>query len=98
MNEFFEALTKDEITPVVPINEAADFFKKIEADKKEEAEAPKFPIGKQEALNEEVVQVEKPGSMFGIEYKFYKKDFMNEGKRFILDLNSMVFVKNPNSK
>jgi len=27
-----------------------------------------------------------------------RKDFLNENKQFILDLNSMVFVSNPNSK
>jgi len=51
--------------------------------------------------NEEVektIEVEKPGSVFGITQKFYEKDFLNENKQFILDLNSMVFVKNPNSK
>jgi hypothetical protein len=44
------------------------------------------------------IEVEKPGSMFGIVQKFYEKDFLNENKKFILDLNSMVFVPNPNSK
>lgn len=47
---------------------------------------------------EKTIEVEKPGSVFGITQKFYQKDFLNEGKQFILDLNSMVFVKNPNSK
>lgn len=47
---------------------------------------------------EKTVEVEKPGSVFGITQKFYEKDFLNESKQFILDLNSMVFVKNPNSK
>ncbi len=48
-------------------------------------------------LKEEVVFVEKPNSSFGTQYKFYKKDFLNEGKKYILDLNSMTFVVNPNS-
>lgn len=48
--------------------------------------------------SEEVVEVEKPNSQFGVSYKFYKKDFLNENKRYILDLNSMVFVSNPNAK
>ena len=47
---------------------------------------------------EETIEVEKPNSMFGIEYSFYKKDFLNESKKYILDLNSRVFVPNPNAK
>ena len=46
--------------------------------------------------SEKTVEVERPGSVFGIVQKFYEKDFLNESKNFILDLNSMVFVKNPN--
>ena len=48
--------------------------------------------------SEKTVEVERPGSVFGIVQKFYEKDFLNESKNFILDLNSMVFVKNPNCK
>ncbi len=48
-------------------------------------------------INEEVVFVEKPSSSFATQYKFYKKDFLNENKKYILDLNSMTFVINPNS-
>jgi hypothetical protein len=47
---------------------------------------------------EETVTVQKPGSLFGLEYVFYKKDFLNEDKKYILDLNSKVFVPNPNIK
>jgi len=47
---------------------------------------------------EETVSVQKPGSLFGIEYVFYKKDFLNEDKKYILDLSSRVFVPNPNIK
>ena len=47
---------------------------------------------------EKTIEVEKPGSVFGITQKFYEKDFLNEGKKFILDLNSKVFVPNPNAK
>lgn len=47
---------------------------------------------------EETVTVQKPGSLFGLEYMFYKKDFLNESKKYILDLNSKVFVPNPNTK
>ena len=48
-------------------------------------------------LAEEMVFVEKPSSSFGTQYKFYKKDFLNESKKYILDLNTMTFVINPNS-
>lgn len=53
---------------------------------------------KENKETEKTIEVEKPGSVFGITQKFYEKDFLNENKQFILDLNSMVFVKNPNSK
>jgi len=49
-------------------------------------------------INEEYVEVEKPGSLFGLKYKFKKSDFLNENKRYILDLNSMVFVQKPSQK
>jgi hypothetical protein len=48
-------------------------------------------------IEEKVIEVEKPGSVFGITQRFYEKDFLNEDKKFILDLNSNTFVKNPNS-
>jgi hypothetical protein len=44
---------------------------------------------------EECIEVQKPESMFGLKYKFKKKDFLNEEKKYILDLNSMVFVPKP---
>jgi hypothetical protein len=47
---------------------------------------------------EETITVQKPGSLFGTEYVFYKKDFLNENKKYILDLNSKVFIPNPNIK
>jgi hypothetical protein len=66
-----------------------------------------YTESKKEAVNESVkpkqensektVEVEKPGTAFGITQKFYEKDFLNESKKFILDLNSMVFVPNPNA-
>ena len=46
---------------------------------------------------EDTIEVEKPGSKFGTTYKFFKDDFLNESKTFILDLNSRVYVKNPNT-
>ncbi len=48
--------------------------------------------------SEETIEVEKTGSKFGLTYKFFKKDFLNENKKFILDIKSQVYVKNPNSK
>ena len=56
------------------------------------------PRMKDTTLNEETIEVEKPGSLFGISYNFYKKDFLNESSKYILDLNSRVFVPNPNAK
>ncbi len=49
---------------------------------------------------EEIITVEKPNSKFGQEYKFYKKDFLDENKYYIVDLNSnsLSYVKNPNCK
>ena len=35
-------------------------------------------------INEEFVEVEKPGSIFGLKYKFKKADFLNENKKYIL--------------
>ena len=51
-----------------------------------------------EEKTEKTVDVEKEGSAFGITYKFYEKDFLNENKSYILDLNSNTFVINPNLK
>lgn len=51
-----------------------------------------------ENKSEDTVIVEKPNSKFGLEYKFFKEDFLNESKHYILDLNSKVYVKNPNAK
>ena len=59
---------------------------------------PTTPAVEDVFVNEECVEVEKPGSMFGLKYKFKKSDFLNENKKYILDLNSMVFVPKPNQK
>jgi hypothetical protein len=67
-----------------------DFFAKMDYDNDVKSE--------DSVDSEEFVFVEKPDSKFKTEHKFYKKDFLNENKKFILDLNTMVFVKNPNSK
>ena len=48
--------------------------------------------------SEDTIEVDKPNSKFGLTYKFFKKDFMNEQRAFILDLNSKVYVANPNAK
>jgi len=63
-------------------NESYDTFKNINSTSSEE----------------NTIEVEKPGSSFGITQKFYEKDFLNENKKFILDLNTKVFVANPNAK
>jgi hypothetical protein len=59
---------------------------------------PNFKTVEDVVVNEEYVEVEKPGSLFGLKYKFKKSDFLNENKRYILDLNSMVFVQKPSQK
>jgi hypothetical protein len=56
------------------------------------------PDGRAPMNVNECIEVEKPGSMFGLMYKFKKEDFLNESKKYILDLNSMVFVPNPGAK
>ena len=55
-----------------------------------------FELNAVNTINEEVVEVQKPGSLFGLTYKFKKADYLNENKRYLLDMNSMVFVLNPN--
>jgi hypothetical protein len=60
-------------------------------------EVPQEPVMNTAENLEETVTVTKPGSIFGIEYVFYKKDFLNEDKKYILDLASRVFVPNPNT-
>lgn len=65
----------------------------------DEPKSEKKPSPVNEGVNsEETIEVEKPGSKFGLTYKFFKKDFIQENKMFILDLNSKVYVKNPNAK
>jgi hypothetical protein len=77
----------DELPPVAPkanLSEAEYFERDMTAPEETK------PHG------EEHIDVEKPSSMFGTTYRFYKNDFLNESKRYILDLNTMAFVKNPN--
>lgn len=88
------------------INEAEEVIKPEDYDKLPISEQPINEVNyfekdmivesSSENLSEEYVEVEKPGSVFGTTYKFYKKDFINENKRYILDLNTMTFVLNPN--
>jgi len=73
------------------INDYNDFYN-------EKVEVIKESVNTANKDVEKTIEVEKPGSVFGITQKFYEKDFLNENKQFILDLNSMVFVSNPNSK
>lgn len=70
------------------------FFEK-KSEKKEALTESKKPSNNS---SEKVIEVEKPDSTFGITQKFYEKDFLNENKKFILDLNTKVFVPNPNAK
>ncbi len=96
MNDFFESIQNDKDTLSTPI-----FTKKNLTESYSHDDI--FNEGTEELVNEstdgvDTVTVEKPGSKFGLEYKFFKKDFLNENKKYILDLNSRVFVPNPNSK
>jgi len=75
------------------IDEYNSFFTKTS---EKELVSESYESNKSEEV-EKTIEVEKPGSVFGITQKFYEKDFLNENKNYILDLNSMVFVKNPNS-
>ena len=43
-----------------------------------------------------VIIVAKPGSLSNAMFKVYKDDYLNEGKAYILDLNSGNLVSNPN--
>jgi len=45
-----------------------------------------------------VVVVDKPGSLSGAEFKVFEDEYLNEGKAFILDMNSGNLVNNPNYK
>jgi hypothetical protein len=75
------------------IDEYNSFFYKTT---EKEVVSESYDVNKTEEI-EKTIEVEKPGSVFGITQKFYEKDFLNENKNYILDLNSMVFVKNPNA-
>jgi hypothetical protein len=72
------------IAPKANINEAEYFERDMTAPEEVKPQS------------EEYIDVEKPSSMFGTTYRFYRNDFLSESKRYILDLNTMAFVKNPN--
>lgn len=86
MNEFFDSLEENK---KINLNENV-VFDNINKD----ITSPVEPIN--ESDNEKYVLVQKPGSKFGTEYKFLKEDFMDKGKLFIRDINSNVYVPNPN--
>lgn len=46
----------------------------------------------------DVVMVAKPGSLSNAMFKVFQDDYLNEGKAYILDLNSGNLVSNPNFK
>lgn len=46
----------------------------------------------------DVVMVSKPGSLSNAMFKVFQDDYLNEGKAYILDLNSGNLVSNPNFK
>jgi hypothetical protein len=52
------------------------------------------PDGVMMESHEETMEIQKPNSWFNTSYKFYKKDFLSENK-YIMDLNSRVYVSNP---
>ena len=91
MNNYFETLKESRA------NDLADIENKSYINKKLNEEVIELNENSN-SDTEETVLVEKPGSKFALQYKFFKKDFLNESKAFILDLNSKCFVSNPNSK
>ncbi len=101
MNEFFESIQND-IEPIVnPITIKRLTENVSHDDIFAEPVKPGILNESTEMIDgEEIVTVAKPGSKFGLEYKFFKKDFLNESKHYILDLNSneRTYVKNPNWK
>lgn len=98
MNEFFESIQND-IEPIVSPITVKRLTENVSHD--DIFAEPVQPQMLNESTNtdvdgEEIVTVAKPGSKFGLEYRFFKKDFLNENKHYILDLNSRVYVPNPN--
>lgn len=95
MNEFFESLQENKQPFVNPLTVKKLMNENISHDDMFNDEATKTS---NDHINEDTVNVQKPDSKFGLEYKFFKQDFLNENKKYILDLNSKVFVPNPNAK
>lgn len=91
MNSYFETLKENRANNLADIENKSYINKKLNEDVIELNE-------NYNSDTEETVLVEKPGSKFSLQYKFFKKDFLNESKAFILDLNSKCFVSNPNAK
>jgi len=78
------------------LSEDVDLYEEEVENLFESEEKDIFNNPNSDILNEEdYIEVQKPGSIFGLKYKFKKKDFLNEEKKYILDLNSMVFVPKP---
>lgn len=96
----FESLAKfeeDLISENIDVNDELNLNESINYS------APSIEDEMNDILNEsvnskETILVEKPSSKFGTPYKFYKEEFINESKSYILDLNTMMYVPNPNSK
>lgn len=82
------------------LSEDVDFYEEEDVNLLFESEEKEiFETKNDNILNEEeYIEVQKPNSIFGLKYKFKKKDFLNEDKKYILDVNSMVFVPKPNLK
>jgi len=97
MNTLFEAIDSEEVAQQ-PLEQVSESFVQKEETIEPVIESINEDASHKISLSEETVEVEKPGSDFGISHKFYKKDFLNEEKKYILDLNTMVFVPNPNAK
>jgi hypothetical protein len=98
LNRIFDEIDNVENIQTPTILESVDVTSKIEENIAPEVLSENVVNESENVTSEETVEVEKPSSHFGTTYKFYKKDFLNENKGYILDLNSMVFVSNPNAK
>ncbi len=96
MNEFFEQI-QNEKQDIAPVYSKKSLTENVSHDDLFN-DTNIQPSTLSEAEAKETVTVEKPGSKFGLEYVFLKKDFINESMRYILDLNSRVYVPNPNFK
>lgn len=99
MNEFFDLIKQENIEPIINPVTIKKLTENVSHDDIfNELSKPELLSESTNIDDEETVTVEKPNSKFGLEYRFFKKDFLNENKHYILDLNSKVYVKNPNCK